>query len=87
MQALGHDFVQQRAIAATADAAPSTTVKDVINQIVSEARSINIPWLKIMQAIATAAAGGFSPASIAAAIAILFGTNVPPSLKAHATAP
>ncbi len=76
------DFVHKQAAAAIAATAP-TSIRDILAQIIDLARNSNIPWLKIFMALATAAAGGFSPAAIAAAIAQLFGANVPTQLASH----
>lgn len=81
------ELAHQAATSSIMAAAPNQLIRDVLTQIYQAAVASGIPWLKIMQAFATAAAGGFTPASITAAIAILFGTNVPPQLKAHAVAP
>lgn len=86
-QLFGTDFAHQRAVASIMEAAPSGTIRDIINEIFTQAKAANIPWMKIFMAVATAAAGGFTPASIAAAIAMLFGSNPPASLKAHAASP
>lgn len=89
-QVFGVDFQHQRATAAIMDTVPEgailngTPIRDIIKQIIAAATSANIPWFKIFTAIAIAAAGGFTPTAIAAAIASLFGTNVPTNLKAHA---
>ncbi len=86
MSLFGKDFRHQRVVSSAMDAAPDDK-KATLNDILQHALAVNIPWLKIMMAFATAAAGGFTPASIAAAIAMLFGNNPPASLKAAATAP
>lgn len=72
MQMFGASFLHQRAISALAETAPDHA-KVSLNDMIQKAINANIPWLKILQAVATAAAGGFTPASIAAAIALLFG--------------
>lgn len=79
------DFHHQRAILATMEAA-EPAAKSSMGDIVKAARAINLPWDKIFKAVMTAAAGGFSPAAIAAAIAILFGSTPPASLAAMASA-
>jgi len=76
-----HDFFHQQSINAITQSAPPS-VKSSLNDIWQAAMSANIPWLKIAMAFGTMLAGGFSPASIAAAISMLFGNN-PPTNLAH----
>lgn len=85
MSLFNHDFKHQKAVDALVGAAPPST-RASLNDIWQAAMGANIPWLKIMMAFATAAAGGFSPAAIAAAIAMLFSAN-PPANLAHLVGP
>lgn len=80
MSLFDRDFKHQKAVDAMVGAAPSS-VRGSLNDIWQAAMAANIPWMKIFMAFATAAAGGFSPAAIAAAIAMLFGTSVPTQLS------
>lgn len=83
MSLFHREFHQQAAVNSTLAAAPPS-VRGVLQDIIAAALQMNIPWLKIFMAFATAAAGGFSPAAIAAAITMLFGINIPTSLAPHA---
>lgn len=78
------DFRHQKAVDAMIGAAPAST-RTNLNDIWNAAMSANIPWLKLFTAFGIMAAGGFSPAAIAAGITSLFGTSVPPTLS-HLTA-
>lgn len=57
---------------AMAGAAPPEA-KAGIGDLITKATAANIPWAKILGALAIAAMGGFTPAAIAAALASLFG--------------
>lgn len=65
------------AIDALLDAAPGTARERLRTELVDRADAQGISIIKILAALAMAAAGGFSPGAIAAALAMLFGS--PPS--------
>jgi hypothetical protein len=59
-------------------AAAPPEVQSKLNDAIAKARASGVDFGKILLALATAAAGGFSAQSIAAALAILFGTGPTP---------
>jgi hypothetical protein len=68
------DLHAANAVMAMAGAVPDPALKSSLLDAIQQALK-SLPWLKIMQAVAMATAGGFTPASIQAAIAILLGTG------------
>jgi hypothetical protein len=67
---------------------PQGQARDIINQIFAalKAQAGTINWLKVMQGLAVITAGGFTPAALLQGLAIIFGNNIPPQLRAHAAA-
>lgn len=73
-----HSQVHENVVRCMASQAPQDA-RGSIGDLINRARSAGIPWGKILAAITIAAAGGFTPQAIAAAIASLFGTDPAPA--------
>lgn len=67
------------AVDALLAAAPSRARDRLRSELIEPARAASVPWIKILAALAMAAAGGFTPAAIAAALAMLFGGQQQPT--------
>jgi len=74
----GGDFATKNAVHALHAAAPEAA-RSGLQDLLTRAINANIPWFKIMQAFAVAAAGGFTPAALIQAAAILFGPTPAPA--------